>query len=67
MLHATDDEMGKPKGGGGPLGRTRHRKEDNIRMDLQEIGWSDMHWIKLVQYRDQWKVTENMAMNFEVE
>ena len=30
-----------------PLGRSRHRWEDNIRMDLQEIGWGSMDWIDL--------------------
>jgi hypothetical protein len=35
-----------------PLGRRRHRWEDNIKMDLQEVGWS-MDWIDLVQDRDK--------------
>jgi hypothetical protein len=34
------------------LGRPRCRWEDNIRMDLREIGWSDMEWIDLAQDRD---------------
>jgi hypothetical protein len=34
------------------LGRPRHRWEDNIRMDLREIGWGGMDWIDLAQDRD---------------
>jgi len=37
-----------------PLGRPRHRWEDNIRMDVREIGWEGMNWIHLVQDRKQW-------------
>jgi hypothetical protein len=36
-----------------PLRRTRIRWEDNINMDLQEVGYSDMYWIELVQDRDR--------------
>jgi hypothetical protein len=36
-----------------PLGRHRHRWEDNIKMDLREIGWGGMDWIDLAQDRDQ--------------
>jgi hypothetical protein len=35
-----------------PLGRPRHRWEENIRMDLREIGWGGMGWIDLAQDRD---------------
>jgi hypothetical protein len=38
--------------GKGPLGRPRRRWEDNIQMDLREIGWGGMDWIVLVQDRD---------------
>jgi hypothetical protein len=38
-----------------PLGRPRRRWEDNIRMDLGEIGWGGMDWIDLAEVRDQWK------------
>jgi hypothetical protein len=44
--------VGKPEGKR-PLGRPRHRWEDNIRMDLTEIGWGGMDWIDLAQDRDQ--------------
>jgi hypothetical protein len=36
-----------------PLGRLKHRWEDNIRMDLREIWWEDVDWIHLAQDRDQ--------------
>jgi hypothetical protein len=37
-----------------PHGRPRHRWEDNIRMDLWEIGWEGVDWMYLAQDRDQW-------------
>jgi hypothetical protein len=37
----------------GPLGRPRHRRVDNIKMDLREIGWGGVDWIDLPQDRDQ--------------
>jgi hypothetical protein len=43
--------VGKLKGKR-PLGRCRHRWEDNVKIDLQELGWSDMDWIDLAQDRD---------------
>jgi hypothetical protein len=36
-------------------GRPRRRWEDNIRMDLKEIGWEGVDWMHLAQYRDQWR------------
>jgi len=36
------------------LGKPRHRWENNIRMDLEEIRWKGVDWIDLVQYRDKW-------------
>jgi hypothetical protein len=44
--------VGKPEGKR-QIGRPRHRWEDNIEMDLIEIGWSDVGWIDLAQDRDQ--------------
>jgi hypothetical protein len=44
--------VGKPEGKR-PLGRHRRKWEDNIRMDLREIGWGGMEWIDLAQDRDQ--------------
>jgi hypothetical protein len=44
--------VGRPEGRR-PLGRSRHRLEDNIKMDLQEVGWGDMDWIGMAQDRDR--------------
>jgi hypothetical protein len=40
--------------------------EDNIKMDLREIGWGGMDWIHLAQDRDQGKALVNMVMNLQV-
>jgi hypothetical protein len=45
------------------LGRPRRMWEDNIKMDLREIGWGFMDWIHLVQNRDQWRALVNAVMN----
>jgi hypothetical protein len=49
-----------------PLGRPRRRWEDNIRMDLRNIGWSDVDWIHLAQVRDQWMALVNTVINLRV-
>jgi hypothetical protein len=49
-----------------PLGRQRCRSVDNIQMDLREIGWDVMDWIKLAQDRDQWRALVNTVMNLWV-
>jgi hypothetical protein len=54
--------VGKPEGRR-PLGRPRRRWVDNIRMDLVEVGWGDVHWIGLAQDRDRWGVLMNAVMN----
>jgi hypothetical protein len=54
--------VGKPEGKR-PLGRSRLRWEDNIRMDLRETGWGGMDWIDLAQDRDQWRALVNTVMN----
>jgi len=46
--------VGKPEGKR-PLGRPRRRWEDNITMDLQEVGCGRMDWIELAQDRDRWR------------
>jgi hypothetical protein len=55
----------KPEGIG-PLGRPRRRWEDNIKMNLQEVGCGGMEWIKLAQDRDRWLALVNAVMNFRV-
>ncbi|KAJ4435721.1 hypothetical protein ANN_18337 [Periplaneta americana] len=49
-----------------PLGRPRRRWEDNIKMDLREVGYDDRDWINLDQDRDQWRAYVRVAMNFRV-
>jgi hypothetical protein len=49
-----------------PLGRSRRRRMDNIKMDLGEIGWDGMDWIELAQDRDQWRVLVNTVMNLRI-
>jgi hypothetical protein len=46
-----------------PLGRPRRRWEDNIKMDVKEMGWGGMDWIRLAEGRDQWRVLVNTVMN----
>jgi hypothetical protein len=49
-----------------PLGRPRRRWEDNIKMDLQEVGCGVMDWIELAQDRDSWWAFVNAVMNLRV-
>jgi hypothetical protein len=46
-----------------PLGTLRRRREDNIRMDLKEIGISTMNWVDLAQYRDFCRTLVNAGLN----
>ena len=46
-----------------PLGRPRRRLEDNIKMDLQEMGFGVMDWIELAQDMDRWLALVNGVMN----
>ena len=57
--------MGKPEGER-PLGRLRRRWEDNIKMDLQEVGCGGMDWIRLAQNSDSWRALVNAVMNLWV-
>ena len=56
---------GKPTGKR-PLGRPRHRWEDNIRMDLKEIGINTRSLVDLVQDKDYWRVLVNVALSLLV-
>ncbi|KAJ4428685.1 hypothetical protein ANN_25678 [Periplaneta americana] len=57
--------VGRPEGKR-PLGRPRRRWEDNIKMDLREVGYDDRHWINLAQDRDRWRAYVRAAMNLRV-
>jgi 3-oxoacyl-ACP reductase-like protein len=57
--------VGKSEGKS-PFGRPRIRWEDNIKMDLQEVGCGGMDWIDLVQDRDRWRAFVNVVMNLRV-
>ena len=57
--------MGKPEGKR-PFGRTRLRWENNVKMDLQEVGCGGMDWIELAQDRDRWRVLVSTVMNLGV-
>jgi hypothetical protein len=54
--------VGKPEGKR-PLGRPRLRWEDNIKMNLHEMGFGGMGWIELAQDRDRWRALANAVMN----
>ena len=57
--------VGKPEGKR-PLGRPRRRWEDNIKIDLQEVGCGGMDWIELAQDMDSWWALVNSVMNLRV-
>ena len=57
--------VGKPEGKR-PIERPRHRWEDNIKIDIQEVGCGGMDWIELAQDRDRWRVLVNAVMNLRV-
>ena len=56
---------GKPIGKR-PIGRPRHRWEDNIRMDLKEIGFNTRNWADSAHDRDYWRALVNVALNLRV-
>jgi hypothetical protein len=56
--------VGKPEEG--PLGRSRRRWVDNIKIDLREMRWDGMDWIHVAQDRDRWRALVNAVMNFQV-
>jgi hypothetical protein len=63
--HAYRLLVGKPEGKR-PLGRPRRRWVDNIKMDLGEVGWSDVDWIGLAQDRNRWRALVNSVLNLRV-
>ena len=58
-------QVGKPEGKR-PLGRPRRTLEDNIKMDLQEVGGGCGDWMELAQDRDRWRALVCMVMGFRV-
>jgi hypothetical protein len=57
--------VGKPEGKR-PLGRPRRRWEDNIKMNLQEVGGSLGDWMKLAQDRDRWRALVDTVRKFRL-
>jgi hypothetical protein len=57
--------VGKPNGRR-PLGRSRRRWLNNIKIDLVEVGWGDVDWIGLAQDRDRWRAYVNYVLNLRV-
>ena len=57
--------VGKPEGKR-PLGRPRRRWEDNIKMDIQEVGEVRGDWMKLAQDRDRWRALVGTVRDFRV-
>ena len=53
--------VGKPEGKR-PLGRTKHRWKDNIKMDLGEVVCGGMDWVDLAQNRERWRALVNAVM-----
>jgi hypothetical protein len=49
-----------------PLRRPRRSWEDNIKIELQEVGWVDMDWTDLAQDRDSWRALVNVVMHLRV-
>jgi hypothetical protein len=49
-----------------PLGRPRRKWEENLKMDLQEVGCEGMDWIDLAHDRGRWRPLVNAVMNLRV-
>ena len=48
------------------LGSPRHRQEDNIKIDIQEIVWEGLNWINLAQDRDRWWTVQDAVVKSQV-
>ena len=57
--------VGKPEGKS-PLGRPRRRWEDNIKMNLQEVGWGCEDWMELAQDRNSWRALVSTVLKLRV-
>ena len=57
--------VGKPEGRT-PVGRPSRRWEDNIRMDIREVGCGFVDWMELAQDRDEWRALVSAVMNLRV-
>jgi hypothetical protein len=58
--------VGRPPEGRRPLGIPRRRWEDNIKMDLEQIGFGDVDWIHLAQDTDRWRALVNTVMSLRI-
>jgi hypothetical protein len=65
MRNAYKILAGKPEGKG-PRGKRRCRWEDNIRMDIGEMGWEGVKWTHLSEAREWWWTVVNTVMNLRV-
>jgi hypothetical protein len=65
MWHAWEILVGRPEGKR-PLGRPRRRWEDNVKMNLREIGINGANWIQLAQDRVQWRAFVNTVTNLRI-
>jgi hypothetical protein len=65
MRNAYKILVGKPEGKR-PLGRSRHRREDDIKMDLRKIGWESVDWVHLAQDLDKRWDLVNVVLNLHV-
>jgi hypothetical protein len=57
--------VGKPEGKR-TIGRLRRRWDDDIKLDLQEVGCGGVDWIDLAQYRGRWRALVNAVMNLRI-
>jgi hypothetical protein len=57
--------VGKPEGNI-PLGKSRHRREVGIRMNVRENGWGSVKWVHLAQDRSRWRALVNIVINMQL-